>query len=236
MVNLIYPGDSISIPERTNVVTGPGIYLDPKSQHLKPINVGIEVIDPSKRVTSVYLDFNSKRYIPSEGDFVIGVITSTFADSYRVSLANFSTAVTLSYMAFPNASKKNRPTLKVGDLLYARVSKANKELEAEIECVDSSTGKDAGYGHLDGGVVVDVSLAFCRELLFNNDFPLLKLIGKRTEFEVAIGLNGKIWIKAADILSTLACYRIILDCEKQPTSQYSEIIKNRFKELANSAD
>ena len=68
------------------------------------------------------------------GDFVVGILTGTIS-IYRVSLASFSTPVSLSYMAFPNATKKNRPNLKVGDLVYARVSNAEPELGAEIECI-----------------------------------------------------------------------------------------------------
>ena len=151
-----------------------------------------------------------------------------------MSLANFSSPVTLSYMAFPNASKKNRPSLKVGDLVYARVCKADKELEGEIECVDSTTGKDAGFGLLSGGMVVEATLAFCRELTFNENFPLLGLLAKNARFEVAIGINGRVWINCDDVKSTLACCRSIMDCQKRPISDHKSIITEHFKNLTNS--
>ncbi|CAR24600.1 exosome non-catalytic core subunit RRP40 [Lachancea thermotolerans CBS 6340] len=234
MNTLIAPGDKLDIADKENVVIGPGVYCDPRTQEIRPVNAGFEVIGSTKKNLSIRVDHNSKRYIPAVGDLVVGLITGSFSDSYRVSLASFSSPVTLSYMAFPNASKKNRPSLKVGDLVYARVCKADKELEAEIECVDSTTGKDAGFGLLDGGMVADVSLAFSRELTFNNEYPLLTLLAKNAQFEIAIGINGKVWIKCDDVKSTLACYRSINDCQSHPSAEHKFIISQHFKAVTNS--
>lgn len=238
MQNLVLPGDltSVDVLQNQQISVGPGIYCDPITQELKVVEAGMEHINETKRGKAVYVDYNSKRYNPSVGDLVVGVITGSFGDSYRVSLSNFSGPVSLSYMAFPNATKKNRPTLKVGDLCYARVCTADKELEAEIECIDSTSGKDAGFGLLDGGMVVQVSLAFSRELLFNDNYPLLSMIGSMAEFEVAIGVNGTIWIKTVDVITTLACLRCIRECEKIPTGQFKAKIREIFKQLSQSAE
>lgn len=234
MESLIVPGDHLNTNDVSSVISGPGIYYDFKTQSLLPVNAGIKVVSHSKKGECVYINFNSKRYIPSVGDYVIGIITQSFSDSYRVSIANFSSPVSLSYSAFPNASKKNKPSLKIGDLCYARVCKAGRELEAEIECMDSSTGKDSGFGLLDGGMLIQVTLAFARELLFNNEYPLLKIISQYTEFEIAIGLNGRIWIKTNDLKHAMACYRSILDCQSHPVSAFKEIVKTHFRTLTNS--
>ncbi|KAH7591590.1 Exosome complex component RRP40 [Nakaseomyces glabratus] len=233
---VVMPGDELALDQGKPVVLGPGVYCDPQTQTVIPVNAGVPVVKESAKRQTVYVEYNSKRYIPSVGDLVIGVITSTFSDSYRVSLSSFSNSVSLSYMAFPNASKKNRPTLKVGDLVYARVSSAEKELEAEIECLDSTTGESAGFGLLEGGMVIDVTLAFARRLLFNDDFPLLLLLSKRTQFEVAIGVNGKVWIKCDEVKYTMACFRSIMKCQDQPVSQYKDIIKQEFDSLPKEED
>ncbi|SCU99046.1 LANO_0F00606g1_1 [Lachancea nothofagi CBS 11611] len=234
MSTMILPGDEFHLESRENVLLGPGAYCDPRNQKVQPVTAGFEVVTETKKNVSVHVEHNSKRYIPAVGDLVVGLITGSFSDSYRVSLSNFSTPVTLSYMAFPNASKKNRPSLKVGDLVYARVCKADKELEAEVECVDSSTGKDAGFGLLEGGTIAEVSLAFCRELTFNGDYPLLSLLAKNAQFEVAIGINGKVWFKCDDIRHTMACYRSITECEHRTQSEHKSIISKHFKTLLNS--
>ncbi|SCU84203.1 LADA_0D00430g1_1 [Lachancea dasiensis] len=231
----IAPGDDFHLESRDNVILGPGAYCDPRSQAFTPVNAGFEVITESKKGICAHVEYNSKRYVPAVGDLVVGLITGSFSDSYRVSLASFSTPVTLSYMAFPNASKKNRPTLKVGDLVYARVCKADKELEAEIECVDSTTGKDDGFGHLEHGTLVQASLAFCRELTFNAEYPLLSLLAKHAQFEVAIGINGRIWIKSEEIRHTLAFSRSLLECQDHPVSEHKHIISKHFKNVLNAS-
>ncbi|CCF60071.1 hypothetical protein KAFR_0I02920 [Kazachstania africana CBS 2517] len=236
MLRLIVPGDKLDIDLTKNVSLGPGVYCDPRTQIIQPVNAGIENIQVGKRGQIVHIDYDSKRYVPAVGDFVVGIITGAFADSYRVSLASFSSPVSLSYMAFPNASKKNRPTLKIGDLVYARVCTAEKELEAEIECVDSTTGQSSGFGLLEGGMVMDVSLKFARNLLFDEKFPLLRLLSQHCKFEIAIGVNGKIWIKTEDTKDTLACYKSILDCAKHPVNEHASILKRNFKALLNAIE
>ncbi|AAS51724.2 ADL196Wp [Eremothecium gossypii ATCC 10895] len=139
-------------------------------------------------------------------------------------------------MAFPNASKKNRPTLKVGDLCYARVSSAEKDLEAVLECMDSSTGRDAGFGQLDGGMVAEVSLGFARELLLNEAFPLLPEMARHAQFEVAIGVNGKIWVKAETVRTTLCCIRAIEACQERPQAEFKTTVKRVFKELREGTE
>lgn len=236
MASLVFPGDEIHFDESKCINIGPGLYCDPKSQKVLPVNAGIEVVSDNRKNESVYIDYDCKRYVPAVGDLVIGTIVGQFTDSYKVSLSNFSSTVTLSYMAFPNASKKNRPTLKVGDLVYAKVSAAEKELEAELECVDSATGKDAGFGLLDGGMILDITLRFARLLLFEEEFPLLPLLANHTQFEIAIGVNGKVWVKCEELKDTLACYRSISDCQNVPTSGYKSVVNKIFGELARVAE
>lgn len=236
MSMLVIPGDKVSVDSEQPVILGPGMYCDPRTQEIIPVNAGIKHVAESKKGQTIYVDYDSKRYTPAVGDLVVGTITGAFGDSYRVSLANFSTPVSLSYMAFPNASKKNRPTLKINDLVYARVCNAEKELEAEIECMDSTTGVDTGFGLLDGGMVADVTLGFARHLLFDEEFPLLRILAQHCKFEIAIGVNGKIWIKTDEVKDTIACYRSILDCLKIKPEQYKDIVKAHFQQLANTVE
>lgn len=235
MPTLIFPGDELNLDSQKPTTLGPGLYYNPVTQEIEPTNAGVEVVTETKRGQTAYVEFNSKRYVPAVGDYVIGVIVGQFSDSYKVSLSSFSSSVTLSYMAFPNASKKNRPTLKIGDLVYARVCAAEKELEAEIECLDSTTGKDAGFGLLEGGMVAEVSVAFARAMLFDQKFPFLKMLSQFTQFEVAIGVNGKVWLKCDELRNTLACYRSILECQKIPVAQYKDTIKRHFKNRVDAA-
>lgn len=233
MSSIVLPGDKIYVDEKNQVTSGPGIYCDPKTQDLRIVNAGIKVVNETKKGELIYIDYDCRRYIPCVGDFVIGTITALFSDSYRVTLANFCSPVILMYMGFPNATKKNKPTLKVGDLCYARVRSSECDVEAELECMDSRTGKDCGFGGLDGGMVIDVPLAFSRELLFNNEYELLPLLSRYTQFEVAIGVNGKVWIKTEEVRTTLACYKSISSCSTRRRGEFKRIIREHFKQLTS---
>lgn len=197
---------------------------------LEPISKP-EVKDPEVPSEARTFPIEAKRYTPHTGDFVIGTITGSFADSYRVELNDFSWSVTLPYMAFPNASKKNRPTLSVGDLVYARVARAHRELEAELECFDPTRPHDSGsgFGLLQGGALVHVPLQYSVALLADPQPHILKCLAHHTEFEIAIGVNGKIWLKCSDLSDTLACYRAIYKCSREPQQDIKQIVDKSFQ-------
>jgi len=94
---------------------------------------------------------------------VIGVVVGkSGAEGFRVDIGGPHNA-NLDVLAFEGATKRNRPNLKVGSLLYARVSLSHKDMEPEIECFDAQTRKSAGFGELKGGFVAMCSLKMCRQ-------------------------------------------------------------------------
>jgi exosome complex component RRP40 len=97
--------------------------------------------------------------------------------------------------------------------------------------MDPTTGKDGGFGALDGGYVFDVPLAFARVLLFDPQHSLLNQLVKKCKFEIAIGLNGKIWINTDDSKHTLAAAKAIERCQEVPSSQFTQTINSTFREL-----
>lgn len=197
---VVIPGDSLSFGDKAVPVTvGPGVYKDPQTQAIEPSSAGILNTKESSSKRLVYIDSNSKRYIPQTNDFVIGIITGVFGENYKVQLQNFSSGVLLSMMAFPNASRKNKPNLKVGQAVYARVSQAIPEIDIELECIDATTGKEGGFGLLDeSGYLFDINMNFARELLFNPNSHVLEKLASKCRFEIAVGINGKVWIKCGD--------------------------------------
>ena len=71
---------------------------------------------------------------------------------------------------------------------------SSKDMEPELVCVDGY-GKKAGMGVLeDGGYVFNVSLNTVRKLL-SKECVLLHTLGKNIPFEIAVGMNGRIWIR-----------------------------------------
>merc|ERR1712150_219396 len=111
-----------------------------------------------------WIDIHSKRYVPIKGEYVLGVVSAKAGDTYRVDIGTAEPA-SLSYLAFEGATKRNRPAVSVGDIVYSKLLVASSYTESELVCVDSY-GKKAGLGVLTGGgFMFAVSLNLVRKLL-----------------------------------------------------------------------
>lgn len=259
MAGIIIPGDSLTshLSTEAAITIGPGIYKNPKTQDIIPLQAGLlKEVKPSKKSNDklIYIESNSKRYIPQVNDLVLGIVTGVFSDAFKVSLQEYSQQVQLSMMAFPNATKKNRPNLKVGQAVYARVSEAVPEVVTEIECIDPETGKEGGFGPLDErGYIFDVNLNFARELLFNKSCVFLEKLAAKVPFEIAIGINGKVWLKCGvnqeeektadgdvvmkeensislkEIKLTLAAVKYLTACQHIPQESADEELKKALR-------
>ncbi|ODQ81338.1 hypothetical protein BABINDRAFT_160697 [Babjeviella inositovora NRRL Y-12698] len=235
---LVLPGDKLPLPKTQTqpIILGPGIYKSPATQEIIPVSAGLLTQGTKKAAHYIYTENNSKRYIPQVNDFVIGVVTGVYGEFYRVALSNFSQTVQLHSLAFENATKKNKPVLKIGNIVYARVKSAHLDIEPEIECVDSSTGKAAGFGLLEGGYLLnDLSLNYTRSLLFGNASlnAILEALSLKCKFEIAIGVNGKIWINAGDgdVKLTLACVKVLEGAASRSGAQTATLIEQTWKEV-----
>lgn len=106
-------------------------------------------------------------------------------------------------LSFAGATRKNRPDLHSGTLVYARVALAAKHLDTELECVDTTTGKSEGLGPLLGGMVFAVSQLMARRLLMSSadksGVAVLAALGEEgLSFETAVGRNGRLWVNSED--------------------------------------
>lgn len=138
---------------------------------------------------------------------------------------NSAHAATLSTLAFEAATKQNRPQLNVTQLVYARLATANKDIEPEIECVDPTTGKSAGFGELKGGLLVEgLSMQWCRRLM-KEEKGVLAEIGVHVGFQCAVGLNGRVWVDAGDIRKTILVARAIKEAEGLSDDEIRKLVK-----------
>ncbi|KDQ62474.1 hypothetical protein JAAARDRAFT_122257 [Jaapia argillacea MUCL 33604] len=204
----ILPGELV--PARhVNLKLGPGLLQlssDPTPQSKGKGNANPNAVIISTRAGSLdhspngakwWVDSNSRRYVPAAQESVIGVIVGrTGAEGWRVDIGAAHTA-NLDALAFEGATKRNRPNLKIGSLVYARVSLAHKDMEPELECFDAQSRKAEGFGELKGGFMTKCCLKMCRLLLDPNHF-LLPLLGSKFPFDAAIGVNGRVWVNAKD--------------------------------------
>ncbi|KIM43269.1 hypothetical protein M413DRAFT_444084 [Hebeloma cylindrosporum] len=209
-MSVVLPGDHVPA-QHVNLKLGPGLLqvsnvVDNKTEsNVMVTRAGI--INHSTNRSKWWVESKSRRYVPAPQELVIGVVTQKVGEGYRVDIGSAHPA-SLDGLAFEGATKRNKPNLKVGSLVYARVSLAHKDMEPELECFDAQSRKSEGFGELKGGFMVRCSLSLCRELLDPKHF-LLPLLGRRFPLEVAVGLNGRVWVNAKDIKHTIALVRCI---------------------------
>ncbi|XP_037959687.1 exosome complex component RRP40 [Teleopsis dalmanni] len=221
---VLLPGDKLPIlhdvSKINKVVVGPGIGC--LSTHCQS-EVAAKLTYRSPNI--YYMSGFGNRYEPVRGDNVIGVVMNKSTDNFRIEINSYE-QVSLDYLAFEGVTKKNRPDLDVGDLVYARILSSGPMYEAEVVCVDA-VGKQRRMGKLpDGGYVFDCLLSTC-QLILNKECTFLSELTKHFTFEIAVGLNGRIWVKSKYPKDTMAIVNAILSFQYMP--------EDMFKDLCQSA-
>jgi len=199
----VLPGEHVPA-QHVNLKLGPGL-LQLNTQPVISTRAG--QLHHSQNNSRWWVEGNARRYVPAPQESVIGVVLGRSADGWRVDVGSAHPAL-LDGLAFEGATKRSKPNLKVGALVYARVSLAHKDMEPELECFDAQTHKAEGFGELSGGFVVQCSLRMSRLVLDSKHF-LLPFLGSRFPLEAAVGMNGRIWISAKEIKQTIAVVRCI---------------------------
>ncbi|KAJ3039922.1 exosome non-catalytic core subunit rrp40 [Rhizophlyctis rosea] len=226
------------------VLPGDRILYDPSSQKIK-IGPGLQQEDTLLIGTKLgvlhkaagnrwWIDSNQRRYIPATNENILGIVTHRISEGYRVDIGAAQPA-TLDQFAFEGATKRNKPNLEVGTLVYAKVTVANKDMEPEIECLNQSTKKADGYGEIKGGHLFRVSLAMARSLL-DPSSPLLKLLSQSFPFEIAVGMNGRIWINAAQTIQVITAANILQKADGKPVDKVEKLIRAELKQMKERMD
>ncbi|EPS30461.1 hypothetical protein PDE_05412 [Penicillium oxalicum 114-2] len=228
---VLLPGDEVPsdhLPSNNSnpLKLGPGLRLlsqpssksaNTHSQHvLTATQAGVLTTD-AKRNTVSLLSFSNRRYIPTVNDLIIAQIHHSSVDYFHCMVTPHTAHALLGQLSFEGATKKTRPMLRQGDLVYARVLSIGLGAGAEVEltCVNPATGKSepGGLGPLNGGMVFDVSTGMAARLLRASSssseqsesidgLVVLSELGKKLEslggFEIAVGRNGKVWVDCSN--------------------------------------
>lgn len=220
------PGEKLlRLPESGVIRVGNGIADD--GTFLLATRVG--VLQQAKGA-KLWVSGRQTRYIPSTGDPVLGVITGKYSENYDVDIGAPFLAL-LPVLAFEGATRRNRPMLKEGDLVYCRVDQAHRDLQPTVTCMDAA-GNAAGFGPLKGGFVFPCGSVQARMLVARNPPQYLKTLGQAMQFELAVGLNGRVWVDAAEPEMIIFLGTAIQACEGKPTDEAEGLIiemLQRFK-------
>jgi len=223
-VALLLPGDSIP-PSQLPIPPNPSqsLRLGPGLQQSGPSSItpslsGPLLTDPKKH--AAWIESASGRYIPSVNDPVLAIVHHSSAEAFMVNITPYTSYASLPHLAFEGVSKKTRPNLVPGSLVYARVCTATKHQDTEITCVNPASGKADGMGELKGGMVFDVSLGFARRLLMgkqreDGQLGVLEDAAEKIKFEIAVGRNGKVWVDASSVKEVLMVGKALTETDQR---------------------
>ncbi|XP_023184371.1 exosome complex component RRP40 isoform X2 [Xiphophorus maculatus] len=162
-------------------------------------------------------------YVPAKGETVIGIVTVKSGDVFKVDIGG-SEVASLSYLAFEGATKRNRPNIQVGDLLLAQLVVANKDMEPELVCIDGS-GRANGMGVFGtGGLLIKVSLGLVRRLLAPRS-DLRADLEQLFPCELAVGMNGRVWVRAGAVQQTLVLANLLQSCDAMTAPQRQQLFR-----------
>ena len=202
---IVFPGEAVNVTsDAENVIRlGAGLY----SSEEGVIATKAGLVRCEKEQGKYHVDGSQKRYIPGVEDMVLGVITEKGSEWYKVDIGA-SNLAQLSAIAFDGATRRNKPNLNVGTLVYCRVIEANRDMDPEISC-ESTVGKkdwvtgESTFGEIKGGYMCKVPLVLAQRLL-DGRAPVLEILGRSIPYELAIGANGRVWVNAERPSNTVA--------------------------------
>lgn len=203
------------------------------------------------------------------GDRVIGIIEDqkASAEYYRVNIFGSHSAL-LHVLSFEGATKRNRPQLDPGCLVYCRIVKGfgGGRMDPEVSCkVGGGSGNNSGistyneaedddeyddggaarkdwmtnegtYGPLTGGTSFRISLGLARELLLPNNAALSALDKSGIPFEIAIGVNGMVWLNSPEPEITIMICNAIKNSEVMSEENVRGMIKVMVKNVKKELD
>lgn len=153
---------------------------------------------------------------------VVGIVVDRITDGWKVDIGASQMAA-LSIYEFEGGTKKNRAPLVPGSLVYARMLVANKDVEPEISCKGES-GKADGFGPLNEGYMFKCSSGLARQCLAT-DSVVLNEIGRYLPFEIAVGVNGRIWVNSTSTINTTVIANAIINSEYLSSENIVKMVK-----------
>ena len=227
LTQVVTPGQRVlQLPENGVIRIGTGLYDD--GTFLVSSRAGI-LHQTSGNRSKFWIDSNHRRYFPSPGDAVLGIILSKGSEYYEVDIKCPFSAL-LPVLAFEGVTRRNRPILKEGDLVYCMVESAYRDIQPTVICTDAS-GRASGFGHLKGGMLVECANSTCQSLLSRPMPAYLATLGRELKFELAIGMNGRVWVNAADLTTIVTVSKVLRACDRKTDGERLRIVKDFLNDV-----
>jgi exosome complex component RRP40 len=211
----VLPGDTIalsSLPSpldsTSSITLGPGLHYDKDTSAFTSHSCG-HIREPSS--LTYYVDGHRPAASSlSSGDLVLGIVVRRQLESLLVDIG-YNELASLSLYDFEGSTKRTKPNVDRGDVIYGQL-KIDGECQPQITCVNED-GKADGMGVLhENGYVFDIPIEMANNLIDHDN--LLKELGNDIPFEIAIGANGRVWVKAATTRTMIALRKVLLERAK----------------------
>ncbi|CAN6469410.1 unnamed protein product [Victoria cruziana] len=176
-----------------------------------------------------WVESSQKRYVPSAGDTVLGIVVDGKSDNFWVDIKG-PTVAFLPVLAFEGGTRRNIPRFEIGTLLYLRVVKANCGINPELSCTDEN-GKAAEFGALKDGYMFESSTGLARLLLSKPTCPILEALGKKLSFEIAVGLNGRVWVNASSPSTVVLVSNAVMTSEQLSGTQQKIMVEKLLRRV-----
>ncbi len=124
--------------------------------------------------------------------------------------------------------------------MLCHVISADKNFDVELSCEDPTTPKDwvtneVYFGHIqEGGLIVTVPVNLSKRLIEKN-CPVFPIIGQYLKpFELAIGVNGRIYIKTSqnDPLRAVLIGEILRKCGSMKLEDIEKMCQDMERRLS----
>lgn len=210
----VYPGDMIvrsrSNPNKT-ISIGNNVIITP--QGIRSSLLGKVSFDGNTLSVS-YLP-QHQRFTPYPGAPVIGIVQGRVTESalllgtastlYQIDI-NLPYPAQLDSLAFDGATKKHRPRLTTGDVVFARIlSLRTRGVGPLLTCRVSEksglmpkswTTGESFFGPLTGGVVVSIPVDAADTLIRHSvgAHPLVQAATEHIPCSIVVGANGRMWV------------------------------------------
>lgn len=228
---IVLPGDTVGHVGTAELRVGPGL-MQSTGERVVATRSG-ELCYKARHAYWWVEHAGGRRYVPALEDLVVGTVVGQTAEMYTVDIGAAGLATLRCVEGFEGATKRNRPHLATGALVYARVVAAARDLDAELECMSVRKRAD-GFGELTGGHVVRCSLGLARSLL-DPRCAVLACLGELLPYEVAVGMNGRVWVKAGTPREMVLVANAILNSETLTVPEIKAMVTALFQRLNVSA-
>ena len=178
---------------------------------------------------------------------MVGLVVEKHVESYKVDIGGPELAF-LPALSFEGATKRNKPALALHSLLYCRVLRTHRDMEPELTCVSPHIKTEwvAGqsfFGPLSGGTSVAVSLRAARRMLGEGGggtgggveegggWGVLELCGEWVAYEVAVGMNGRVWLRCEQPMATVLLVNAVVNSQHMDGQQTRDMVRQLFSTL-----